>query len=101
MVQDVLGEGVEDQGNTINSMDDVTRQEDGRYQVEVPWFPGSTLTSTNEQASRERLPNVNKKLVQNQKLKEEYEKIIKDQPRDGIIERPRGVKWRARLLHAS
>lgn len=30
---------------------------------------------------------VNKKLIQDQKLKEEYEKIIEDQLRDGVIER--------------
>ena len=50
------------------------RQEDGRYQVRVPWIPGSTLMSTNEQASLKRLRNFNKKLIQNQRLKEEYEK---------------------------
>ena len=88
---DVLG--VEDRGENAHLdvlkefKDDVTRQEDGRYQVRVPWIPGSTLTSTNEQASRKRLQNVNKKLTQNQRLKEEYEKIIEDQLRDGIIER--------------
>ena len=57
--------------------DDITRQEDGRYQVRVPWIPGSALTSTNEQASRKRLQIVNKKLIQDQKLKEEYEKPLK------------------------
>lgn len=49
---DVLG--VEDRGENDELdvlrkfKDDITRQEDGRYQVRVPWIPGSALTSTNE-----------------------------------------------------
>lgn len=63
--------GVEDRGENDELdvlkefKDDVMRQQDGRYQVRVPWIPGSALTSTNEQASRKRLQNVNKKLIQN------------------------------------
>lgn len=55
--------------------------------MRVPWIPGIALESTNKQASRKRLPNVTKKLIQNQELKEEYEKIIEDQLTDGIVER--------------
>ena len=51
----------------------------------MPWIPGSTLVSTNE-PNRKRLQNVNKKLIQNHKLKEEY-KITEDQLRDGIMQR--------------
>lgn len=80
---DVLG--IEDRGE--NDQRSKMRQEDGRYEVTVPWIPGSTLASTNEQASRKRLQHVNKKLIPNQKLKQEYEKIVMDQLRDGIIER--------------
>ena len=54
--------------------------------MRVPWIPGSNLESTNEQAGRRRLQNVNKKLIQNPELKEEYDKIIREQLRDGIIE---------------
>ena len=52
---DVLG--VEDRGEN-DQMDiltefreNITRQEDGRYQVAIPWIPGSKLTTTNEQPS--------------------------------------------------
>ena len=88
---DVLG--VEDRGENdqLDVMTDfkenITRREDGRYEVGVPWIPGSTLTSSNEQASRRRLQNVTKRITQHVKLKEEYEKIVKDQLSDGIIER--------------
>ena len=88
---DVLGledRGENDQLDVLEEFkDNVMRQEDGRYEVRVPWIPGSTLASTNEQASRKRLQNVNKKLIQNDRLKEQYEKIVEDQLRDGIIER--------------
>ncbi|XP_015758753.1 PREDICTED: uncharacterized protein LOC107338018 [Acropora digitifera] len=87
---DVLGvqdRGENDQLDVLKEFkDDIRRREDGRYEVRVPWIPGSTLVSTNEQASRRRLQNVNKKLIQNPELKKEYEKIIKEQLSDGIIE---------------
>ena len=87
---DVLGaqdRGENDQLDVLKEFkDDITRREDGRFEVRVPWIPGSTLESTNKQASRRRLQNVNKKLIQNPELKKEYEKIIEDQLRDGIIE---------------
>ena len=59
---DVLG--VEDRGE-YDQLDvfrefkeNVTRQEDGRYNVNVPWIPGMELTETNEAQSRKRLYNV-------------------------------------------
>ena len=87
---DVLG--VQDRGENDQLdvrkefKDDITRREDGRYEVRVPWIPGNTLEGTNEQASRRRLQNVNNKLIQNPDQKKEYEKIIEDQLRDGVIE---------------
>ena len=54
---DVLGiedRGENDQLDVLKEFkDDVMRQEDGRYEVRVPWIPGSTLASTNEQARRD------------------------------------------------
>jgi hypothetical protein len=88
---DVLG--VEDRGENDKMQvlsefrENITRQEDGRYQVSIPWIPGSKLTATNEQQSRTRLYNVNKKLAKDEKLKQEYEKIIEDQLTNGVIER--------------
>ena len=88
---DVLG--VEDRGENdqLDVMEDfkenITRRTDGRHEVGVPWIPGSTLTSSNEEAGRKRLQNVTKKLKRNVKVKEEYEKNVQDQLKDGIIER--------------
>lgn len=66
---DVLGVEYRGKNNQLGVLkefkDDVTRQEEGRYRVRVLWIPGSTLTSTNEQASHKRLQNINKKLIQN------------------------------------
>ena len=53
---DVLGvedRGEDDQLDVHSSFKEgITRGEDGRYEVSVPWIPGSSLSSTNEQPSR-------------------------------------------------
>lgn len=64
----------------------VKRGVDGRYKVNVPWIPGSSLSSTKEQPSRGRLIRVEKKLSQNPKLREEYGKIMREQLEEGIVE---------------
>ena len=49
--------GVEDRGENDQLdvfkefKENVTRQEDGRYNVNVPWIPGMELTETNEAQS--------------------------------------------------
>ncbi|CAB3998689.1 Hypothetical predicted protein [Paramuricea clavata] len=103
---DVLG--VEDRGENDQMQvlaefrENITRQEDDRYQVSIPWIPGSKLTTTNEQPSRRRLFNVNKKLAKDENLKQEYEKIIDDQLASGVIEKaPRRAVRRASVLHAT
>ena len=52
----------------------------------VPWIPGSSLPGTNEQPSRRRLIRVEKKLSQDPKLREEYDKIVRNQLEEGIVE---------------
>ena len=52
----------------------------------MPWIPGSKLSGTNEQASRGRLVNVERKLSKDRVLKEKYEEIVKEQLNEGIIE---------------
>ena len=54
--------------------------------MSVPWIPGSFLSSTNEQPSRRRLIRVERKLSQDQKLRKEYETIVRDQLEEGIVE---------------
>ena len=86
---DVLG--VEDRGENdqlqvlIDFGESITKQ-DGRYQVSIPWIPGSKLTSTYEQHSRTRLRNVNRKLAKDEGLKQEYKRIVENQLDSGIIE---------------
>ena len=51
------------QSNVLSSFkESVKRGVDGRYEVNVPWIPGSSLSSMNEQPSRRRLIRVEKKL---------------------------------------
>ena len=70
----------------LNFQENITRQEDGIYQVSIPWIPGSKLTTRKEQPSRRRLFNVNKTLAKDENLKQEYDKIINDQPASGVVE---------------
>jgi hypothetical protein len=58
--------------------ENITRQEDGRYQVSIAWIPWSKLTTTF---------NVNKKLAKDENLNQQYEKIIDDQLASGVIEK--------------
>ena len=84
--------GVEDRGEDDQSdvhssfRESITRGEDVQYEVSVPSIPGSSLSSTNEQPSRRRLIRVDKKFGQDPKLREEYEKIVREQLEEGIVE---------------
>ena len=66
----------------------VARGEDGLYEVSVPWIPNSSLSSTNEQPSRRRLIRVEKKLIQDLKLREKYEKVVQERLEEGKVEVP-------------
>ena len=87
---DVLGvedRGEDDQLDVYREFkDNVKREATGRYEVSVPWVPGSTLTSTNEGGSRKRLASVERKLKQNPSLEEDYRNIVKEQLEAGIVE---------------
>ena len=87
---DVLGvedRAENDQSEVLSSFkESITRGVDGRYEVSVPWIPGSSLSDTNEQPCRRRLIRTEKRLNQNPKLKEEYEKIVRDQLEEGRVE---------------
>ena len=62
---DVLGvenRGEDDQLQVYEDFkENIVRRNDGRYEVSVPWITVSELSGTNEQASRGRLPNVERK----------------------------------------
>ena len=77
---DVLGvedRAENDQSEVLSSFkESITRGVDGRYEVSVSWIPSSSLSDTNELPCRRRLIRIEKRLNQNPKLKEEYEKRI-------------------------
>eukprot|EP00794_Sanderia_malayensis_P011544 gene11544-12737_t len=67
--------------------ENITRQEEGRYNVNVPSIPGMQLTEINETQSRKRLQNVERMMRGNEKLKAEYVEVVESQLRDGVIEK--------------
>jgi hypothetical protein len=87
---DVLG--VEDRGENDQLdvyqefKENITRTDDGRYHVNVPWIPGQTLPNDNLEPSRKRLANVCKRIERDEKLKIDYDEIIEKQLESGIIE---------------
>ena len=86
---DVLG--VEDRGDTNSEIlnefkENITRRDDGRYQITFPWISGRKPTDTNEQQSRKRLQYVNRKLDKTPELKQEYDDIVNQQLSAGVVE---------------
>ena len=86
---DVLG--VEDRGDTNSEIlnefkENITRKDDGRYQITFPWISGRKPTDTNEQQSRKRLQYVNRKLDKTPELKQEYDDIVNQQLSAGVVE---------------
>eukprot|EP00795_Rhopilema_esculentum_P006372 gene6372-biopygen7981 len=88
---DILGvedRGEDDQLDVYKEFkENISRQNDGRYEVNVPWIPGSNLAETNEMQSRKRLKNVERKLRHDEKLQKEYTEIVENQLREGVVER--------------
>lgn len=87
---DVLGiedRGESDQLDVLRDFkESVVRREDRKYEVSFPWIPGTMLSNTNETLSRKRLENVERKLLRNEKLREEYGGIVEEQLKEGVIE---------------
>ena len=87
---DILG--VEDRGENDQLdvckefKENITRSEDGRHEVNVPWIPGQHLPSSNLEPNRKRFVNVCKKVDRDEKLKKGYEDIIEKQLESGIKE---------------
>ena len=53
----------------------------------MPWIPGAKLSNTNEEPSRRRLHNVERKLKRNEELKIEYDNIVREQIEQSIVEK--------------
>ena len=77
--------GVEDRGEDDQLdiykefQEGISKRSDGRYEVSVPWIPGAKLSNTNEEPSRRRLHNAERKLKRNEELKIEYDNIVYEQ----------------------
>ena len=87
---DVLGieeQGENDQLDVLRDFkESVVKREDRRYEVSFPCIPGTMLSNTNETLSRKRFENVERKLLRNEKLREEYAGIVEEQLKEGVIE---------------
>ena len=88
---DVLGvedRGEDDQLDIYKEFQEgISKSSDGRYEVGVLWNPGTKLSNTNEEPSRRRLHNVERKLKRNEELKIEYGNIIHEQIKQSIVEK--------------
>ena len=97
---DVLGvedRGENDQFDVLRDFkENIARRDDATYEVSFLWSLGPELSSTNEALSRKRLQNVERKLLNNENLREEYADIIEEQLWVGIVEeapeRPTGER---------
>ena len=70
-----------------DSNENIVKSEDGRYEVKVPWVPGSKITKSNEAQSKPRLKSVERKLDKNAELKRAYQDIVETQLQERIIEK--------------
>ena len=88
---DVLGvrdRGEDDEFDVYTEFkENVVRKPNGRYEVNIPWIPGAKLDETNEEQSRRRLQNMERKLGREEQLKIEYTKIVEEQLEEGVVER--------------
>ena len=88
---DVLGVEDREENNQLDGYsefkENISRTSESRYEVNVPWIPGSKLTEANEDQSRKRLFGVEKKLRHHYELQREYTEIIKDQYEQGMIKK--------------
>ena len=84
----VRGRGEDDEFDVHTEFkENVVRKPDGRYEVNIPWIPGAKLDETNEEQSRRRLQNMERKLGRNEQLKADYKQIVEEQLEEGIVER--------------
>ncbi|XP_068742455.1 uncharacterized protein [Montipora capricornis] len=100
---DVLGvedRGEDDQLDVYKEFQEsISKRSDGRYEVGVPWIPGAKLSNTNEEPSRKRLHNVERKLRRSEKLKIEYDNIVHEQIDQGIVEKVPGQPTGERIFY--
>ena len=66
--------------------ENIVRNQNGRFEVKLPWVPNHPEQKTNEGPSRKRLHNVMRKLSNDPETKQAYDEIIEQQLEEGIIE---------------
>ena len=66
--------------------ENITRTNEGRFQVKLPWSPNHPKLKFNEQPARRRLQNTMRKLSNDPETKLAYDQIIEQQLNEGIIE---------------
>ena len=76
--------GIQPKERTL--FDDLASFEDGRYKVALPWREFHDPLPDNQQLSVNRLKGLLRRLKQEPAILEEYDRIIKDQQNQGIIE---------------
>eukprot|EP00794_Sanderia_malayensis_P006668 gene6668-biopygen5443 len=83
---DILGikDGSEDVYEEFQ--DNITKLNDGRYSVKLPWKKGQYYLPSNKQLCEIRLKNLIKKLKNDQETFNAYDEVMKNQIRDGIVE---------------
>eukprot|EP00794_Sanderia_malayensis_P007378 gene7378-biopygen5953 len=83
---DVLGikDGSEDVFEEFK--DNITRDEDGRYSVKLPWKKGNFFLPNNKQMCQGRLAGQLKKLKKSPEDLRTYDDVIQQQIKDGIVE---------------
>ena len=87
---DILGLKDEAEHSQVTVYDEfnenIVRNQDGRFEVKLPWVPNHPELKTNEGPARKRLHNVMRKLSNDPETKQAYDKIIEQQLEEGIIE---------------
>ncbi len=76
-----------DEKSVFNSFEDELSFVNGKYQVKLPWKPEHAALPDNYRLSQKRLENNLSKLQTKPSLLAEYDSIIKEQEKAGIIER--------------
>ena len=83
---DVLG--IKDSGGDVfeEFKDSISRDEEGRYSVKLPWKKGNFFLPRNKQMYQARLTGQLKKLKKSPEDLKTYDDVIKQQIKDGIVE---------------
>ena len=83
---DVLG--IKDSGEDVfeEFKDSISRDEEGRYSVKLPWKKGNFFLPSNKQMCQARLTGQLKKLKKSPEDLKTYDDVIQQQLKDGIVE---------------